>query len=81
MLRTLGRIALGAAVGLGIAVAICLVVIVVSEWALSRGWIDRYDDVTLALLMQVILMSAPIIGGWWAWARRGVSHDAQVTDR
>lgn len=74
-MRTLGRILAGAGVGLVIATVICTLVIIASEYALARGWMDRYDDVTLALLMQVLLMSGPIVGGWWMWARREVSRD------
>ena len=69
-MRTIGRILAGASVGLAVAVAISVLVIIISEWALARGWMDRYDDVTMALCLQILLMSAPILGGWWAWARR-----------
>jgi hypothetical protein len=40
------------------------------EYGRARGWTDDYDDATLALLMQVLLTGAPIVGGWWGWVRR-----------
>lgn len=69
-MRTLGRILAGAGVGLAIAVAISVVVIIATEAAIARRWMDVYDDATMALLLQVLLMSGPIVGGWWMWIRR-----------
>ena len=63
ILKVLGGALLGVVVATG--VLICL--IVVSEWAISKGWLDRYDDATLAVIAQAILVGAPIIGGWKAW--------------
>lgn len=74
-MRTLGRILLGAFLALLAATFICALAIVALEYGRARGWTDDYDDATLALLMQVLLTGAPIVGGWWAWTRGGVSRD------
>ena len=63
VLRILG----GALAGVVVATAALLVFIIVSEYALSRGWVGRYDDYTMAVICQVILVSAPVIGAWRAW--------------
>ena len=66
-MRTIGRIALGALIGLGLAVAEVVVLIVITEWAISKGWLDVYDDATIAVIIFCSLIAAPIIGGWKAW--------------
>jgi hypothetical protein len=67
LVRTLGRIALGASIGLGIAVVELILLIIVTEWAISHGWLDIYDDAVVALFAMCVLIAAPIIGGWKAW--------------
>lgn len=66
-LRSLARITLGALAGLVLATTALVVAIIVSEYAISRGWLERYDDATAAFVTQGILVGAPIVGGWKAW--------------
>lgn len=69
-MKAIGRVLVGAGVGLGVAVGILVVLIIISEWAIAHGWLDRYDDVLLAMICQGILVGAPIVGGWKAWVTR-----------
>lgn len=65
-----GRILIGALAGLALAVAFLVLVIVFSEAMIAQGWVGRYDDATMALIFQGILVGAPIVGGWKAWVTR-----------
>lgn len=67
-MRRAGDVALGALVGLGVAIVLLIVAIFVLEAAYARGW--RYDDLAVAYVFQGVLVAAPIVGGWWAWVRR-----------
>lgn len=65
----LARIALGAAIGLGVMVAGWVVALVVTEALRARyGW--EVDYLTLAQVELVTLVGAPIVGGWYGWVRR-----------
>lgn len=64
----LARIALGAAVGLGVAMVGLAILVVCLEVAYAHGY--RYDDLTLAYVSWAVLMVGPIVGGWWTWVRR-----------
>lgn len=64
-----GRIALGAGVALGVAVAAELVGLVAVEWAVAElGF--RYSDSTAAQVAFWPLLLCPIVGGWLGWVRR-----------
>lgn len=66
-MRTLARIFFGAIVGLIAALVLLIALIFVLEALYTRGL--RYDDMTLAWFSWGVLMSAPIVGGWWGWVR------------
>lgn len=66
---TAARVAIGAAIGLGVAVAAWVVAIVVLEAARTRG-MPLPSDLTLARLELVTFVGAPIVGAWFAWVRR-----------
>jgi hypothetical protein len=66
-MKKLARILIGAGIGCAIATAFLVVLIFCMELAYTRGL--RYDDMDLAYVSWGILVTAPIVGGWYAWVR------------
>ena len=64
---TLLKILGGALLGYVLAAGFLIVWIILSEWAIAKGWWDAYDDATMATIFMAILVGAPIVGGWKAW--------------
>lgn len=64
-MRTLARIAIGAGIGCAVATAALVVLIGLLEWQHVT-----YEDMDLAYVSWGMLMTAPIVGGWWGWVRR-----------
>ena len=68
-MRTLGRILIGAGIGCAAVFAFLVCLILFTEGVLyPRGF--RYDDMTLAYFSWMLLITAPIIGGWKGWVTR-----------